>query len=153
VHRKKTIDRTPLLTYRNTNNYSDSEEMSSNREKGPRISEELVQGFRVLQAFTAANPTLSLTQVAIRAGVDSGTAFHLIQTLMVLGYVERIARSKQFRLTLKPLELGFNAIAPNSQSSPSRGGIDNGTKGPNSCSVSETTTNYYSLSEFRRNLK
>ena len=77
-----------------------------------------MQGFRVLQAFTAANPTLSLTQVATRAGLDSGTAFHLVQTLIVLGYVERIAGSKLFRLTLKPLELGFNAIAQNSQPPP-----------------------------------
>ena len=112
-----------------------------------------MQGFRVLQAFTAANPTLSLTQVATRAGLDSGTAFHLVQTLIVLGYVERVAGSKLFRLTLKPLELGFNAIAQNSQSPPLRFGIDNGKKCPNSCSDSDETANFYSLSEFGRNLK
>ena len=31
----------------------------------------------------------------------------------MLGYVERIPQSKQFRLTLKPLELGFHAIVQN----------------------------------------
>jgi DNA-binding IclR family transcriptional regulator len=29
----------------------------------------------------------------------------------MLGYLERFPESKQYRLTLKPLELGFNAIA------------------------------------------
>ena len=33
----------------------------------------------MLQAFTATNPTLSLAQVAARAGLDSGTAFHLVR--------------------------------------------------------------------------
>jgi DNA-binding MarR family transcriptional regulator len=122
-------------------------------DKGRRVSEALVQGFRVLQAFTAANPTLSLTQIAMRAGLDSATAFHLVQTLIVLGYVERIAGSKLFRLTLKPLELGFNAIAQNSQSPRLKFRVDNGTKGNNSCSESEQTANCYSLSEFSRNLK
>jgi len=126
--------------------------MPSSSDKGHQISEALVQGFHVLQAFTAANPTLSLTQVAMRAGLDNGTAFHLVQTLIVLGYVERIADRKLFRLTLKPLELGFNAIAQDPQSFQSRW-IDNGKKGGNSCSDSEDRANYYSLSEFRRNLK
>jgi hypothetical protein len=127
--------------------------MLVDRNEGRRVSEALVQGFRVLQAFTAANPTLSLTQVAARADLDSGTAFHLVQTLIVLGYVERIAGSKLFRLTLKPLELGFNAIAQNSQQPPLWFGIDNGTKVPNNCSDSENTANWCSLSEFGRNLK
>ena len=120
---------------------------------GGPISKTLVQGFRVLQAFTATNPTISLAQVAARAGLDSGTAFHLVQTLVVLGYVERIAGSKQFRLTLKPLELGFHAIARNPQSLSFRAGIDSGSKEQNGCSDSEIMANNYSLSEYRDNQK
>ena len=86
----------------------------------------LVHGFRVLQAFTASEPALTLGQVADRTGLDSGTAFHLVQTLVMLGYVERISGSKQFRLTLKPLELGFHAIVQNPNCFASRPGIDNG---------------------------
>jgi IclR family pca regulon transcriptional regulator len=77
------------------------------------IAQALVAGFRVLQAFTAAEPELTLVQVADRAGLDMGTTFHVTQTLVVLGYIERIAGTKRFRLTLKPLELGFCAIAQN----------------------------------------
>jgi IclR family pca regulon transcriptional regulator len=107
------------------------------------ISRTLVHGFKVLQAFTATEPALTLGQVASRAGVDSGMAFHLVQTLVVLGYVERISGSKQFRLTLKPLELGFHAIAQN----PQRFGIDKTTPDLNRCSLSELFGNECSLSE------
>ena len=72
-----------------------------------------MHGFRVLQAFTASECALTLGQIADRADLDSGTAFHLVQTLVMLGYIERIPHSKQFRLTLKPLELGFHAIVQN----------------------------------------
>ena len=75
-----------------------------------------MHGFRVLHAFTASECALTLGQIANRADIDSATAFHLVQTLVVLGYIERIPQSKQFRLTLKPLELGFHAITQNPES-------------------------------------
>ena len=71
----------------------------------------LAKGFRVLHAFTAEEPELKLGEVARRAGLDNGTAFRLLETLVMLGYLERFPDTKQYRLTLKPLELGFNAIA------------------------------------------
>jgi IclR family transcriptional regulator, pca regulon regulatory protein len=71
----------------------------------------LAKGFRVLQAFTAEDPVLKLSEVARRAELDNGTAFRLLETLVMLGYLERFPETKQYRLTLKPLELGFNAIA------------------------------------------
>src|SRR3954451_6778894 len=71
----------------------------------------LAKGFRVLQAFTAERPELKLSEVARLAGLDSGTVFRLLETLVMLGYLARQAETKQYRLTLKPLELGFNAIA------------------------------------------
>jgi DNA-binding IclR family transcriptional regulator len=112
-----------------------------------QITHSLVQGFRVLQAFTAHNPSLTLGQVAANTGLDSGTAFHLVQTLVMLGYVERISGSKQFRLTLKPLELGFNAIVQNPNLFTCRVGVDNGSEQLNKCSLSEFFANGYSQSE------
>ena len=90
-----------------------------------------------MQAFTASEPALTLGQVANRASLDSATTFHLVQTLVILGYVERISGSKQFRLTLKPLELGFHAIVQNLERLSSRPGIDNGSPEQNKCSLSE----------------
>jgi IclR family pca regulon transcriptional regulator len=114
-----------------------------------QISQALVHGFKVLQAFTAAEPALTLGQVACRAGLDSGTAFHLVQTLVVLGYVERLSGSKQFRLTLKPLELGFRALMQNRESFASRIGVDSEVKNLNRCSLSELPENERSHCELR----
>lgn len=106
-----------------------------------QISQALVHGFKVLQVFTAAEPALTLGQVAYRAGLDSGTAFHLVQTLVVLGYVERISGSKQFRLTLKPLELGFRALMQNLESFASHTALDSERKNLNRYSLSELLEN------------
>jgi IclR helix-turn-helix domain len=111
------------------------------------ISQALVHGFRVLQAFTASEPALTLGQIADRTGLDIGTVFHLVQTLVMLGYVVRISGSKQFRLTLKPLELGFHAIVQNPESFCVPSGIDSGARNMNTCSLSELLENQGSQSE------
>ncbi len=69
------------------------------------------KAFRVLQAFGSREPSLVLAEVARRAQVDNATAFRMLNTLVMLGYVEKEAETKRFRLTLKCLDLGFNAIA------------------------------------------
>jgi len=71
----------------------------------------LVKGFRILEAFTAQEPELTLAEVARRAGVDNATAFRFLNTLVQTGYVERVPDARLFRLTTKVLDLGFNAIA------------------------------------------
>ena len=114
-----------------------------------RVTQTLVHGFRVLQAFTASEPALTLGQVAHRAGLDNGTAFHLVQPLVMLGYVVRIAGSKQFRLTLKPLELGFHAIVQNPEVFSCHHGIDNSSQDLNRCSHSELIKNENSHPERR----
>jgi DNA-binding IclR family transcriptional regulator len=111
------------------------------------ISQTLIGGFKVLQAFTASEPALTLGEVACRTGLDSGAAFHLVQTLVVLGYVERISGRKQFRLTLKPLELGFRAIMQNLDALSAPSGIDSDLRHLNRCSHSELLHNERSHSE------
>ncbi|GAB3628966.1 IclR family transcriptional regulator [Pandoraea terrae] len=71
----------------------------------------LAKGFRVLEAFTAQEPELTMAEVGRRAGVDNATAFRFLNTLADIGYVERVPGSRLFRLSLKVLDLGFNAIA------------------------------------------
>ena len=65
----------------------------------------------MLEAFTQEHPELPLADVARRAGCDNATAFRMLNTLVVLGYVEKVAGTRRFRLTLKCLDLGFSAIA------------------------------------------
>lgn len=71
----------------------------------------LAKGFRVLEAFTSQEPELTMAEVARRAGIDNATAFRFLNTLVEIGYVDRVADSRNFRLALKVLDLGFNAIA------------------------------------------
>jgi len=71
----------------------------------------LAKGFRVLQAFTSDESELVLAEIARRAELDNATTFRLLNTLVMLGYVEKVPDSRRFRLTLKCLDLGFNAIA------------------------------------------
>jgi IclR family transcriptional regulator, pca regulon regulatory protein len=71
----------------------------------------LAKGFRVMEAFTSQEPELTIAEVARRADMDNATAFRLLNTLVEIGYVSRIADTRKFRLALKVLDLGFNAIA------------------------------------------
>ena len=54
---------------------------------------------------------MTITDVTVHTGLDRGTAFRLIHTLIELGYLAAIPGARRFRLTLKCLELGFNALA------------------------------------------
>jgi IclR family pca regulon transcriptional regulator len=71
----------------------------------------LAKGFRVLQAFSAENEEMTLSEVALRSGLDPGTSFRMLNTLVDLGYVAKVPDSRRFSLTLKVLDLGFHAIA------------------------------------------
>jgi len=71
----------------------------------------LAKGFKVLQAFTAQQPELTMAEVARKADMDNATAFRFLNTLVNLGYVDKVDNSRLFRLSLKVLELGFHAIA------------------------------------------
>jgi len=70
----------------------------------------LAKGFRVLEAFSAERPELTLTEVGTLAKLDPGTAFRMLNTLVMLGYVSRVPDSRRFRLTLKVTDLGLHAI-------------------------------------------
>ena len=71
----------------------------------------LAKGFRVLEGFTAERAEMGLAEVARAAGLDNGSAFRFINTLVHLGYLESVPDTKRFRLTLKCLDIGFGAIA------------------------------------------
>jgi len=70
----------------------------------------LAKGFKVLESFTHAFEALTLSEVCSRSGLDSGTVFRILNTLVDLGYIEKLEETKQFHLTLKVANLGFNAI-------------------------------------------
>lgn len=80
-------------------------------ENAKNLVQSAAKVFAVLRAFDPALPELTITEVAGRAGLDRGTAFRLIHTLVSLGYLRPVPGSKRFRLALKCLELGFLALS------------------------------------------
>ena len=70
----------------------------------------LAKGLRVLESFSAERPELTLTEVAGLAKLDPGTAFRMLNTLVMLGYLHRSPDTRRFRLTLKVIDLGMHAI-------------------------------------------
>ena len=80
-------------------------------EDGRSVVNSLAKGLRILEVFTPEKAEMTLSEVASAAELDPGTAFRMLNTLVMLGYVSRIAETKRFCLTLKVVDLGLNAIA------------------------------------------
>ncbi|WP_040621352.1 IclR family transcriptional regulator [Rhodovulum sp. PH10] len=78
---------------------------------GKSSVQSLAKGLRVLEAFSSDADEMTLSEIAAVSGLDAGTTFRMLNTLVEVGYVVRIPESRRFRLSLKVLDLGFNAIA------------------------------------------
>lgn len=100
--RRKTADAVP--TTRPTRATSNGADESRN------LVNSLSKGLRVLEAFSAERPEMTLSEVARAAGLDPGTTFRMLNTLVMLGYIARVPESRRFRLTLKVVDLGLHAI-------------------------------------------
>lgn len=87
-------------------------EASGNASANPKnLVQSVAKAFAVLRAFGLDTPELTVAEVAARTGLDRGTAFRLIHTLVGLGYLRAVPDERRFRLTLKCLELGYAALA------------------------------------------
>ncbi|MDX2180944.1 MAG: IclR family transcriptional regulator [Bryobacteraceae bacterium] len=71
----------------------------------------LAKGLRVLESFEPREPELTLTQIAAKTGLDAGTAFRVVKTFLMLGYLRQAEGAKRYRLAMKVLDLGFNALS------------------------------------------
>lgn len=69
----------------------------------------LARGFSVLEAFTAENRFLSLTEISKLTNISKGGAQRVTHTLMELGYLER-DDDKTFRLGPKAFSIGFTVM-------------------------------------------
>jgi IclR family pca regulon transcriptional regulator len=85
-------------------------ETESPTEDPRNLVNSLSKGLRVLESFSAERTEMTLSEVARAAGIDPGTAFRMLNTLVMLGYVARVPDSKRFRLTMKVVDLGLHAI-------------------------------------------
>ncbi|MBV9248694.1 MAG: IclR family transcriptional regulator [Acetobacteraceae bacterium] len=98
--------------YANKSSYSDKGQGALEAmDNAKNLVQSAAKAFAVLHAFDAGLPELTISEVAARAGLDRGTAFRLIHTLVSLGYLRPVPGSRRFRLSLKCLELGFLALS------------------------------------------
>ena len=50
----------------------------------------LAKGFRILEAFSGDVEEMTQSEIADLAGLDAGTTFRMLNTLVELGYVARV---------------------------------------------------------------
>lgn len=65
----------------------------------------LDRGLDILEAFSLAEPELSVAQIAERADLPKPTVIRLVSVLADRGYVERVADAERYRLGVKTLEV------------------------------------------------
>lgn len=76
---------------------------------GEDFVQSFARGLRVIRAFGAEHPVLTLSETARRAEVTPAAARRLLRTLETLGYVR--SDGKSFELTPRVLELGFSYLS------------------------------------------
>ena len=83
------------------------------RSGDPLMVMSVEKAFRVLNAFDASRPAMSLTQIATIVGMDKSAAQRFTHTLERLGYLRKDPETKRFELTVKTLDLGHHYLRGN----------------------------------------
>ncbi len=83
--------------------------MSSDEGANGDFVQSLARGLAVLRTFDSSSPSMTLTEVAKRAGLTRATARRLLLTFEALGYVS--LDGKRFELTPRVLDLGYAYIS------------------------------------------
>lgn len=71
----------------------------------------LEKGLNILSEFSMKEPTLSAPVLSGRLGIPRTTVFRLLQTLESLGFIERVGNSRDYRLGVAVLRLGFDYLS------------------------------------------
>jgi DNA-binding IclR family transcriptional regulator len=73
----------------------------------------VAKALRVLTAFNARRPTLSLSQLAVATGLDKSATQRFAHTLLRLGYLRKDPRTKHFELTARTLAPAYHYTQSN----------------------------------------
>ncbi len=100
-----------MVLYRRTKFDSMKPSPSATRAAKPRYGiEALTRGLEILALFSSESPSLSLTEIVAALELNKSTAFRVLSTLEVSGYLERDPATRRYRPGLKVLQLGFTAL-------------------------------------------
>lgn len=67
----------------------------------------LVRGLAILTSFSNEDRELGISDIARKIGTTRSTAYRLVYTLEHLGYLDKVADSKRYRVGSRVLELGY----------------------------------------------
>src|ERR1700735_1413359 len=70
----------------------------------------LERGFSILETIAAPRDGLQLKERSQIVGLHTSTTFHLVQTLVTLGYIRQLAGSKRYRLGRQIFGLARNML-------------------------------------------
>jgi len=70
----------------------------------------VARGLEILALFTTERPFMNLTEIVTATHLTKSTAFRMVSTLELLGYLERDPETRQYHPGLKVLQLGFTAL-------------------------------------------
>ena len=73
----------------------------------------LQRGFRILEVVTRSEKGIAVAEIARETGLHVSTTFHLLRTLVALGYVSQEDGSRKYRLGPKVFQLGAAARTEN----------------------------------------
>lgn len=73
--------------------------------------ETLLRGLDILILFTRETPSLTLTEITNKTGLNKATVFRFVSTLEQAGFLVRDPETKRYTPGLKVLRLGFAAIS------------------------------------------
>lgn len=75
------------------------------------IVSSLVRGFKIISAFTVAQPALKVSEIAEMTGIDQATVYRFVYTLEKMGYLVREKDTKRYRQGVKMLTISLPARA------------------------------------------
>ena len=70
----------------------------------------VARGLEILALFTVERPSMNLSEIVKATQLSKSTAFRMVSTLELLGYLERDPETRQYHPGLKVLQLGFTAL-------------------------------------------
>ena len=73
-----------------------SEDERSGDMKGPGGIQSLARAFALLEAIADSAEGIGLTQLSRKTGLNSSTVFHLLKTMVGLGYIRQAENSKRY---------------------------------------------------------
>ena len=84
------------------------EKPAKSRKSDPLMIQSVAKAFRVLEAFQAGHPTMTMSQISEQTELDVSSIQRLTHTLHTLGYLSKDPVTRQFELSVKSLDLAFH---------------------------------------------